>query len=172
MDRDEKPHVILLFLESFSSHAIGYEKKATPHFDKLSQEGIVFSNFYSNRDVYISSFARRTLWHSRGRDDIRTRSLCEGSFCRLPQLMKQAGYTTAFFHNGSLSFDRQRDFLQNHFDLLADRNEIEESPHTSTSWGAHDEWLMRYHCRVARKTTKAGVYDLVHHFQSPSLDHT
>ena len=62
----------------------------------------------------------------------------------LPQAMKQAGYTTAFFHNGSFSFDKQREFLKTHYDLLADRSEIENAPHYCTSWGSHDEYLMQY----------------------------
>jgi arylsulfatase A-like enzyme len=138
---EEKPHVIVLFLESFSSHAL---EKAAPNFGRLSKEGILFSNFYSNGTfTYRAMLAG--LFGTLGGDTAQGLGpYVNIPYVGLPQLMKQAGYSTAFFHNGSLSFDKQRDFLKNHFDLLADRNEIEDSPNTSTSWGAHDECLMRY----------------------------
>ncbi len=144
IDSREKPHVILLFLESFSSHAVGYEKKATPHFDQLSQEGILFSNFYSNGTFTYRAILAGLFGIAGGDTAKGLGPYVNVPYEGLPQLMKQAGYTSAFFHNGSLSFDKQRDFLKNHFDQLADRNEIEDSPNTSTSWGAHDECLMRY----------------------------
>jgi phosphoglycerol transferase MdoB-like AlkP superfamily enzyme len=144
IDAEEKPHVILLFLESFSSHSIGYEKKATPHFDRLSQEGILFSNFYSNGTFTYRALLGGLFGISGGNTKKGLAPYVNIPFVGLPQLMKQAGYTSAFFHNGSLNFDKQREFLKNHFDLLADRHEIEDSPKTSTSWGAHDECLMRY----------------------------
>ncbi len=138
---EEKPHVIVLFLESFSSHAL---EKAAPNFNQLSQEGILFSNFYSNGTfTYRATLAG--LFGTLGGDTAKGLGpYVNVPYVGLPQLMKQAGYSTAFFHNGSLSFDKQREFLKNHFDLLADRNEIEDSPNTSTSWGAYDECLMRY----------------------------
>jgi phosphoglycerol transferase MdoB-like AlkP superfamily enzyme len=141
---EEKPHVIVLFLESFSSHAVGYEKKATPNFDQLSQEGILFSNFYSNGTFTYRAMLAGLFGMPGGDTAKGLGPYVNVPYVGLPQLMKQAGYSTAFFHNGSLSFDKQREFLENHFDLLADRNEIEDSPNTSTSWGAHDECLVRY----------------------------
>lgn len=64
-------------------------------------------------------------------------------FAGLPELLKDAGYKTAFFHNGSLSYDKQWEFLQDHFDVIADRNEIGHSA-PSNSWGTYDEDLMRH----------------------------
>jgi phosphoglycerol transferase MdoB-like AlkP superfamily enzyme len=139
---EEKPHVIVLFLESFSSHAVG--KQTTPCFDLLSKEGILFPNFYSNGTFTYRAMLAGLFGISGGDTAKGLGPYVNVPYVGLPQLMKQAGYSTAFFHNGSLSFDKQREFLEDHFDLLADRNEIEDSPNTSTSWGAHDECLMRY----------------------------
>ncbi|HEX2579868.1 MAG TPA: sulfatase-like hydrolase/transferase [Rhabdochlamydiaceae bacterium] len=157
---DDQPHVILLFMESFSSHGVSYEKKATPCFDELCKEGIYFPNFYSN-----GTFTYRALLA--GLFGIAGGDTCNGlgpyvniPYVGLPQLMKRAGYSTAFFHNGSLSFDKQREFLKNHFDLLADQKEIEETPHTSTSWGAHDECLMRYTASWLEKQTQPAFMTL------------
>jgi len=139
---EEKPHVIVLFLESFSSHAVG--KKTTPCFGLLSKEGILFPNFYSNGTFTYRAMLAGLFGISGGDTAKGLSPYVNVPYVGLPQLMKKAGYSTAFFHNGSLSFDKQREFLKNHFDLLADRSEIEDSPNTSTSWGAHDECLMRY----------------------------
>ena len=144
IDPEEKPHVILLFLESFSSHGLSYDKKATPNFDQLAKEGILFSNFYSNGTFTYRAMLAGLFGLIGGDTAKGLGPYVNVPYVGLPQLMKQAGYTSAFFHNGSLSFDKQREFLKNHFDLLADKTEIEDSPHQSTSWGAHDECLMRY----------------------------
>ncbi|HEX4839572.1 MAG TPA: sulfatase-like hydrolase/transferase [Rhabdochlamydiaceae bacterium] len=172
---EDKPHVILLFMESFSSHGVSYEKKATPCFDALCKEGIYFPHFYSN-----GTFTYRALLA--GLFGIGGGDTCKGlspyvnvPYVGLPQLMKQAGYSTAFFHNGSLSFDKQREFLKHHFDLLADQKEIEDSPHTSTSWGAHDECLMRYTVNWLDKQTEPAFTTLFtitnHHPWIPPLHH-
>jgi len=144
IDSEERPHVILIFLESFAAHAVGYEKKATPNFDKLAQEGILFSNFYSNGTFTYRAFLAGLFGTLAGSTTKGLLPYVNVPFVGLPQLMKKVGYTSAFFHNGSFSFDKQREFLKNHYDVMADRDEIEESPDTSTSWGAHDECLMRY----------------------------
>lgn len=48
IDPDEKPHIVFLFLESFAAQAVNSDQDAAPHFKRLSKEGILFSQFYSN----------------------------------------------------------------------------------------------------------------------------
>ena len=154
IDPAEKPHVIVLFLESFSSHALGFEKKATPNFDRLSQEGILFSNFYSNGTFTYRALIAGLFGVPAGRTTQGLTPYIDVPFVGLPELFKQAGYATAFFHNGSLSYDGQRDFLESHFDFLADRYQMEDAPGSGTSWGVHDEFLMQYTVNWLEKQQK------------------
>ena len=177
----EKPHVILLFLESFSHYAIGYEKKATPHFDQLCREGILFSNFYSNGTFTYRALLAGLFGIAGGETTKGLAPYLNVPYRGLPQLMKKAGYTTAFFHNGSLNFDHQRQFLKNHFDVLSDRKTMEESPYSSTSWGTHDEHLMQYTVQWLEKQKTPALMTLFtisnhhpwitpEHHVSPSFD--
>lgn len=132
----EKPHVVLLFLESF--RLLG---EATPNFNKLSQEGIFFSNFYANgtltyRALIAGLFGIPPANTATGLSPYVGLSL-EG----LPKELKKAGYNRAFFHNGSLAYDQQSEFLKDYFDEIIDRSDLETK---TLGWGAPDEVLMQY----------------------------
>ena len=105
IDSGEKPHVMLIFLESFAASAVS--KKATPNFDRLAQEGILFSNFYSNGTLTYRALIAGLFGIPPGNTTQGLLPYLNAPYAGLPQLMKQAGYQSAFFHNGSLSFDRQ-----------------------------------------------------------------
>jgi arylsulfatase A-like enzyme len=141
IDPAEKPHLMLIFLESFAASAIS--KKSTPNFDRLAQEGILFSNFYSNGTLTYRALIAGLFGVAPGNTTEGLLPYIGVPFTGLPELLKDAGYKTAFFHNGSLSYDKQWEFLQEHFDVIADRNEIGGSA-PSNSWGTHDEVLMGY----------------------------
>ena len=134
----EKPHIVFLFLESFAANAVG---EATPRFNRLSQEGILFSNFYSNGTLTYRALISGLFGCPPGS----TRGLLSYlniPWESLPMRLKGAGYKSAFHHNGSLAYDYQREFLQKHFDILADRSDIEDL--SFAGWGVHDEYLMEY----------------------------
>lgn len=139
---EEKPHVILVFLESFAAFAVG--EKTTPRFHALAQEGILFSNFYSNGTLTYRALMAGLFGIPPGNTTQGLLPYLQVPLAGFPQLFKKAGYTSAFYHNGSLGYDRQAEFLKNHFDVIADRKEIEASGKEDKSWGTPDEDLMRY----------------------------
>jgi len=141
IDPGEKPHVMLIFLESFAAAALG--PKSAPHFDRLAQEGILFSNFYSNGTLTYRALIAGLFGVAPGNTTQGLLPYVGVPFTGLPELLKEEGYKSAFFHNGSLSYDKQWEFLQDHFDVIADRNKIGGSA-PSNSWGTYDEYLMRY----------------------------
>jgi arylsulfatase A-like enzyme len=142
IDLEEKPHVILVFLESFAAFAVG--EKTTPRFQALAQEGILFSNFYSNGTLTYRALMAGLFGIPPGNTTQGLLPYMQVPLAGLPQLFKKAGYTSAFYHNGSLGYDRQAEFLKNHFDVIADRKEMEESGKGCKGWGTPDEDLMRY----------------------------
>ncbi|MBI5273111.1 MAG: sulfatase-like hydrolase/transferase [Chlamydiia bacterium] len=141
----ERPHVVFLFLESFGMNAIGglgCGVRPTPCFDRLAQEGILFSHFYSNGTLTYRALLSGLFGTPAGSTASGLSPYVSASLRGVPEQLKEAGYITAFQQSGSLSFDRQSAFLQRHFDTLADRSDIEDS--WQAGWGADDEYLVRY----------------------------
>lgn len=147
---DDRPNVILLFLESFRAKdigAYGSGKGLTPHFDRLANEGILFKNFYSNsvktsRCVTASLFGMPSDTDGSG-----VSNRVDSPFISIAELMGQAGYYSTYLHNGALKFENQRTFFRRHgYRTVLGRDEITKfcpgAP--GISWGVHDEYLMRY----------------------------
>ena len=146
----EKPHIVFLFMESFRSKDVGVlggKTKATPCFDKLSTEGILFSRFYANsiktsRVVTSSLFGIPSDVNSSERS-----SRVDMPFMSLADLLAKEGYHNAYLHNGLLEFENQASFFSSYgYNTLVGKEAIlEKYPEAEvTSWGIHDEYLMRY----------------------------
>jgi phosphoglycerol transferase MdoB-like AlkP superfamily enzyme len=149
--KDERPHLIFLFLESFSAKdvgALGSKMGATPVFDMLEKEGVLFTNFYSTgvqttRSVISSLFGIMPRY---------TKKAVQSDDPELPligiaDLLNMRGYLSAYFHNGSLDFEGKTDFFSKHgYSEIYGREDIlEKFPHAEkTSWGIHDEYLMQF----------------------------
>lgn len=146
-NRPSKPNVIFLFLESFRAKEVNGVHKPTPYFDRLTDEGIYFSQFYSNgvltvEGVISSLFGILPEYRPKNMN-----SYVSYPLIGIPKLLKDHGYETTYMHNSYISMDRQQTFFQNHgFDHLFGRKEMEKafSDIGFTSWGVHDEYLMRF----------------------------
>jgi arylsulfatase A-like enzyme len=137
---EEKPHIVWLFLESFAASAVG--TGATPRFDQFSQEGILFSNFYSNGTLTYRALVSSLLGCPPGSTSRGLFPYLNAPLESLPKRLKKAGYQSAFHHNGSLGYDYQREFLEKHFDQVADKSDIEDL--SNLGWGLCDESLMQF----------------------------
>jgi hypothetical protein len=143
----EKPDVVFLYLESFRGHDVG---KCTPVFDRLKEEGIYFPNFYANgSQTFKAMFA--TMYGippSFGPDFTESSSTVGALPVRgLPDFFAENGYSNVFLKAGSLRFENQGDFLQNHgYEFLYDEKDIKASNEAAygTSWGVHDEFMYDY----------------------------
>ena len=160
---EEKPHIIFLFLESFRAKdvgALGGKYSVTPYFDKLSQEGILFSNFYANsvktsRSVTASLFGIPSDVSS---SEISSR--IDMPFISLAHVLAKNGYESAYHHNGVLEFENQHSFFSNYgYKHLVGRNEIlKKYPKAPlTSWGVHDEYLMKYSLNWLKEKSKENL---------------
>lgn len=165
---EERPHVVVLFMESFRAADVGVlggRHGASPEFDSLASRGILFSRFYANgvqttRGVLaalygiLPRFSHRSV--QAGAPDI--------PLIGLPDLFKRRGYETAFIHGGSLAFENQDRFLAGHgMDEVCGVERIGEAfPSASRlSWGIHDEYIMRYAADWIRRRDRQGVPSFV-----------
>ncbi len=84
---------------------LGGEYPASPEFDRLSKEGILFSKFYATgvqttRAVISSLYGVMPRFSAAAVQSDQPDIKLQG----LPEIMSARGYTNAYFHNGSLAF--------------------------------------------------------------------
>ena len=149
---DERPpHVVLLFMESFRAADVGalgarHEPSATVVFDRLANEGALYTNFYGSgvqttRAVIASLFGIPPRFTRRAvqSDDVGY------PLIGIQDVFGTAGYQVAYFHNGPLDFELQTEFFGVHgFPTIRGGEEMagRYPEATRSSWGVDDPWLM------------------------------
>lgn len=151
----KKPNVILIIWESLSAKIVGSlngEPTVTPNLNRLSKEGILFTNFYSNGDRtdkgipailsgYYPQPAIRIM-----RMPNKTRSLP-----MLPKEMEKLGYETSFYYGGDLNFGNMNTYLRSAgIQKIIDGSEFDKKDWNS-KWGAYDDVFLK---RFASDLTK------------------
>lgn len=139
-------NVVLIIEESFGSDYVGVlgdDRGYTPRFDELSEQGILFDNFYAtgNRtaralEAILASFP-----------PIPTEAILKRphSDCvyTLAHVLAERGYETVFLTGGQGMFDGMYDFMTaNGFQRFIEEDQIEDPIHT-TVWGVCDEDTFR-----------------------------
>ena len=155
----KRPNVILIIWESFTAKVVeplGGEANVTENFNRLSKEGLFFTNFYANGDrsdkgmvAILSGYYPQTQ-NSIIKMPNKTRTLPS-----LPKEMEKLGYETAFYHGGDLSFGNMKTYLR----TGGINNFIDEEDFSSedknSKWGAHDHVLFKkFKADLSKKTDK------------------
>lgn len=146
----EKPHVIFLFMESFRAKnvgALGAKQGVTPHFDRLSKEGILFTDFYANSVRTSRSVVSSLFGIPSDVDASEVAARAKTPFVGIPQIMQEGGYETSYLHNGPIEFENQDQFFDLHgYDEVHGKERIaKDYPKMKfTSWGLPDECLMHH----------------------------
>ena len=150
-----KPNVILILWESLPAKIVGSlggESKVTPNLNRLSKEGILFTNFYGNGDrtdkaipAILSGYyplpVKRIM-----RMPNKTRTIP-----MLPKKMQDLGYETAFYYGGDLNFGNMNTYLRNAgITNFVDGSEFDKKDWNS-KWGAYDDVFLK---RFAKDLTK------------------
>lgn len=153
----ERPNVILVMLESWTADVVGVlegEHGVTPGFDRLSREGLLFTNFYSTGFrteqglcALISGFPSQP----------KTTIIRQyGKFDRLPSVVNaldSAGYHSTYWYAGDASFANTRSYLEAMgFDVIHDEQAF--AIQRRTEWGAYDEELFSFHLRSTNDVTE------------------
>ena len=150
-----KPNVIVIIWESLTAKVVGSlggETNVTENLNRLSKEGILFTNFYGNGDRtdkgipailsgYFPQPAKRIM-----RMPNKTRSLP-----MLPKKMNDLGYKTSFYYGGDLNFGNMNTYLRNaEISEIVDGSEFDKKDWNS-KWGAFDDVFMK---RFAKDLSK------------------
>lgn len=141
-----KPNVILIIWESLTAKVVGSlggEPNVTENLNRLSKEGILFTNFYGNGDrtdkglpAILSGYypppVKRIM-----RMPNKTRSLP-----MLPKKMNDLGYKTSFYYGGDTNFGNMNTYLRNaEVSKIVDGSEFDKKDWNS-KWGAFDDVFM------------------------------
>ncbi len=137
-----KPNVIILVLESFSAKVIGSMggmQNVTPNINKLSNEGILFTNFYASGDRSDKGLvAILSGYPAQPSTSIIKFAGKSQSLPKLSISLKNNGYNSAFYYGGDIDFANMRSYLLNSvFDKIVSKDDFPSSTYNS-KWGAHD----------------------------------
>ncbi|NGX41839.1 MAG: Lipoteichoic acid synthase 2 [Chlamydiae bacterium] len=164
INKEERPHVIIISLESFGAKhlgCLGNPYGASPQFDRLAKEGILFSNFHA-AGIPTSRSLLGTLFGIS--PDLNPLSLQEVNplypLIGIQNILKTYGYRSIYHKGGSLVFLNASNYLKEHgFDELAGDEEMEAyfSHSHRTSWGVHDEQLFDYSLQRIKAQDQQGI---------------
>lgn len=145
--KSKRPNVILIIVEGFTANVIeslGGRKGITPNFNRLSKEGILFTNFYASGDrtdkglvSILSAFPAQTQ-----RSIIKFPDKTQ----KLPYLSRKLeglNYKTSFVYGGDADFANYRSFLTyGGFRHITSDDDF-DSEYNTSKWGVHDQYLFQ-----------------------------
>lgn len=163
-------NVVVLILESFSREytGLGGRKSFTPFLDSLMKQSLVFTNAFANGLTSAAGIpAILSGIPSLLDEPFTTSAYGTNKLTSIPQLLKDKGYQTAFYHggtNGTMSFDIYASNAG--FEQYFGRKEYNNEADFDGNWGIWDEPFLQYFARGLGKMKQpfmASVFTLSSH---------
>ena len=162
---NQKPYNLVIILEeSLGAEYVGClgGLPLTPHIDRLSKEGLLFTNLYATGtrtargiEAVVCGFLPTP-----GRSIVKL-GLSQHRFFTLAGLLHRQGYTTEFIYGGDSQFDNMRGFfLGNGFQQVYDFKTFSH-PVFEGSWGVSDEDLFNKANSVLKSHGDAPFFALI-----------
>jgi len=144
----QRPNIVILLLESWSAdliHSLGGEEGITPEFEKLAEEGLLFTQMYASGNR--SEQAMSSIFGGFPATPITaiTHNLDKVvNLPSFPQRLNDAGYHTSFYFGGHLMYGGIKSYLSiAGFDEMIEIYDIPDSLPRG-KLGVHDEYLFDY----------------------------
>lgn len=137
-----RPNVLLIVWESLTAKVVprlGGRRGITPNFDKLCDEGLLFTNFYASGDRSEKGLiALLSGFPAQPQTSIMTVSQKSAKLPTLAGTLRKEGYQTAFYYGGETEFANIRSYLfHSQYDQIVSKPDF--PPETwNSKWGAHD----------------------------------
>ena len=139
----DRPNILIILLESFSANAIeavGGEAAITPNLNKLSKEGVTFTNMYANSfrtDRGIVAVLNGYL--AQPTTSIMKYPAKSQTLPSIAKSLNEQGYTADMLYGGDINFTNMQSYFfgSGYSKITADR----DFPLTSrlSKWGANDD---------------------------------
>ena len=126
---EEKPNFVFLVMESWTANAISSitgKKGATPYFDRLSREGLLFTKIYATGGT--SEVGNSSIFSGYPALPEVSVSMQPDKHRKIPsfnQDLKQMGYTSHYLFSGDLKYGNIGGYFVDHgFDTVEDENDF------------------------------------------------
>lgn len=137
-----RPNVVLIIMESFTADltkTLGNEDGITPNFDRMMNDGVLFSNIYSTGNRTDKGIIGTLA----GFPSIAAESIVKWpekleKIPAISQTFANNGYQTSFFYGGQSEFDNYKMFIVSHaYQSLVDKSSF-SAKDMNSKWGAYD----------------------------------
>lgn len=141
----KKPNVVVILMESFSgvyTGALGNHLGITPSFDRIAQQGLLFTRFFSNgTHTHQGMFATFACFPNLpGYEYLMQEPEGTHKFSGLPLLLHRDGYQNIYVYNGSFSWDNQEGFFRNQdVTRFIGRDDFINPVFINPTWGVSDQ---------------------------------
>lgn len=141
----KQPNVVVILMESFSgvfTGALGNTDNITPEFDRIAQQGLLFTRFFSNgTHTHQGMFATLACFPNLpGHEYLMQEPEGTHKFSGLPLLLHRAGYQDVYVYNGSFSWDNQEGFFRNQgMTRFIGRDDFVNPVFVNPTWGVSDQ---------------------------------
>lgn len=143
--KNQKPNIVFIILESFTSKLIN-EKwngiEMTPNLNRLTKEGIYFSNFYASGDRTDEGLV--SILSGYPAQPISYIINYQNKTAQLPSIisdLKKINYQTSFYYGGDINFANMKSYLlQSGMEKIIDKNDF-PSEQFNAKWGVHDHFV-------------------------------
>ena len=159
----KRPNILIILMEGFGGafvEPLGGLPDVTPHFNRLSKEGIFFTNCYAN------SFRtdRGTVCTFSGYLGSPTASVMKipAKSRTLPAIaegVSKAGYKTDFLYGGDINFTNMKSYLlSTGYQRLTANTDFSLAEQTSNAWGVNDDITFEYLYNQLRSRKEEGPW--------------
>ena len=159
----KRPNILIILMEGFGGafvEPLGGLPDVTPHFNRLSKEGIFFTNCYAN------SFRtdRGTVCTFSGYLGLPTASVMKipAKSRTLPAIaegLSKAGYKTDFLYGGDINFTNLKSYLlSTGYQRLTANTDFSLAEQTSNAWGVNDDITFEYLYNQLRNRKEEGPW--------------
>lgn len=144
-----EPNVIFIFLESWPAmymQSYGYDKATTPFFDKLRKRSLTTREMIAGgHRTTEGMFATLCSAQNPLGQTVAQSQLQDFEYRCLPQILKDKGYSTAFFQGSNRNTSGTGAFAQLlGFSESFGRADIQQRRYEENSWGVYDQDLYDY----------------------------
>lgn len=159
----KRPNILIILMEGFGGafvEPLGGLPDVTPHFNRLSKEGVFFTNCYAN------SFRtdRGTVCTFSGYLGLPTASVMKipAKSRTLPAIaegLSKAGYKTDFLYGGDINFTNMKSYLlSTGYQRLIANTDFSLAEQTSNAWGVNDDITFEYLYNQLRNRKEEGPW--------------
>jgi phosphoglycerol transferase MdoB-like AlkP superfamily enzyme len=143
--KNQRPNILFIILESFTSKLIN-EKwngiEITPNLNRLTKEGIYFSNFYASGDRTDEGLV--SILSGYPAQPISYIINYQNKTAKLPSIiqdLKKINYHTSFYYGGDINFANMKSYLlQSGMEKIIDKDDF-PSEQFNAKWGVHDHFV-------------------------------